>query len=163
MRLRPLLPLLLLTGLLMPLWTGCTSESDRLYRRAKDAANEEGDYETAIRFVDDAIRLNPDEGRYYRRRGDWLRELGRQEEALEAYDRAVSAANPTVSAINKAISLCLDMGRLDEAQERIDRAATVLQNPDDLENLDELRARLSQMRAEAAASAVALEASPEEP
>jgi tetratricopeptide (TPR) repeat protein len=124
--------------------TGCASEADRLYRRAKDAANEEGDYETALRFVDQAIHLNPEEGRYHRRRGDWLDELGRMEEALEAFDTAMSTDSPSQSAHAKAIAICLDLGRLEEARERIERARSLISDPDTLGDLDELQARLDQ-------------------
>ena len=141
------IPLVTLIGLSTVLLTGCTSEADRLYRRAKDAANEEGNYELALEFVDQAIPLDPNEGRYHGRRGDWLRELGRLEEALEAYDRAIGATRPRLSSHLRAISLCLDLGRLEEAASRMGRAAQVLDNTDVLEELDELRQRLGQQRA----------------
>ncbi|MBN1475719.1 tetratricopeptide repeat protein, partial [Candidatus Sumerlaeota bacterium] len=124
--------------------SGCASEADRLYRRAKDAANEEGDYETALRFVDQAIHLNPEEGRYHRRRGDWLEELGRMDEALEAFDTAISVDYPSQSAHAKAIDICIDLGRFDEARERIDHARSLISDPDTLEDLDALQARLDQ-------------------
>lgn len=158
---------LALVGLTVHLLGGCTSEADRLYRRAKDAAQEEGDYENAIRFVDDAIRLDPGEGRYYRRRGDWLRDLGRHDEAIQSYDSAVTADRPVLSAHLKAIDLCLDLGRLDEAAARIEVAATQLRDPDDLETLEEHRARLQILRSAAAASpspeTTAVAASPASP
>ncbi|NUP89524.1 MAG: hypothetical protein HUU25_06860 [Candidatus Sumerlaeia bacterium] len=147
--LRRLLTVLTLAGFAAALLTGCSSEADRLYRRAKDAAREDNDYEAAVRYVDQAIALMPDEGRYHRRRGDWLRELDRNEEALESYDRAAEAGAPSESAFAKAISLCLEMGRLEEAQERIERARLVVEDPQELEDIEELAEELAQLRNQA--------------
>lgn len=148
MTLRRLLFPLLLLGLMAALLSACTSESDRLYRRAKDAASEDNDYEAAIRYIDQAIALNPSEGRYHRRRGDWLRELDRGDEALESYRRATEAEVVSESAFGKAISLCLELGRYDAAQEWIDRARSTVTEADVLEKVEELAQELAQLRSQ---------------
>lgn len=126
----------------------CSNEADRLYRRAKDAANDDGDYEAAIELVNRAIEIDPSEGRLYRRKGDWLRELERIDEALAAYDMAVTVDNPSDSAHSKGIELCLDLNRLDEAEGWIQRAEADLTDPDDRRELEEFTVRLEQLRAE---------------
>ncbi|MDP5241245.1 tetratricopeptide repeat protein [Uliginosibacterium sp. 31-16] len=76
-----------------------------------------GDDESAVRWIGQALTLNPGFAAAHVNLGLALRRLGRHEEALETYDRAIAIAPDVVEAHFNRGNLLRDMGRTQDAFE----------------------------------------------
>jgi len=87
-----------------------------------------GEYDTALSYVESAIKLKPDDNEAWYVKGVSLDALGRHEEALKAYDKAIEL-NPDLAAswTNKGAALDA-LGRHEEALKAYDKAIEL--NPD---------------------------------
>ncbi len=95
----------------------------------------------ALALLDEAISLQPDEGRTHLLRGLVLKRLGRFEEAEQACRRALELGEDSIELHNNLGNLLLGMGRVDEAQASFERALALEPgNATVLENLERVRA-----------------------
>jgi tetratricopeptide (TPR) repeat protein len=62
--------------------------ADYFYRMAREAAHS-GDIPQALRYIDDALAIDPDFAAVWHEKGNCLDELGRCEEAVSNYDKAL--------------------------------------------------------------------------
>jgi tetratricopeptide (TPR) repeat protein len=65
------------------------------FRALGDARFDQGDFEGAIAFYDEAIALHPHDDFVWSCRGASLAKLGRHAEAIESYDKAVTLSPAT--------------------------------------------------------------------
>jgi len=76
----------------------------------------------ALKLIDQAIALNPNDGVTYSNKGNILKELGRYEEALAALDTAIKLAPTYVEAYSNMGNVLQDLYRYEDALEWYDRA-----------------------------------------
>jgi len=95
----------------------------------------------ALALLDEAIALQPQDGRTHLLRGLVLKRLGRIEESEQACRRAIELGEDSVEVHNNLGNLLLGTGRIDEAEACFRRALVVDPgNARVLENLERVRA-----------------------
>ena len=94
-------------------------------------ASQQGNYETAVRLINQAIQQFPDSDIYYNNMGNALARLNRIDEAIDAYMEALRINPDSVDAINNLATNLKESGRADEALGYFKRALAI--NPDAVE------------------------------
>jgi tetratricopeptide (TPR) repeat protein len=80
-------------------------------------AREQGEYDAALEYIDQSLRINPDQSDLHFLRADVLQKQDRDYEALSEY-RSILERNPNnVYAQNEIKELCLRKGNYDEAEQ----------------------------------------------
>jgi Flp pilus assembly protein TadD len=85
-------------------------------------AREEGDRATAIRELQTAVRLEPNNGAAMREMGSYLLSIGDPQLASRFYVRAIEANSQDRSAMGYLACALVRLGRFDEAQRFLSRA-----------------------------------------
>jgi tetratricopeptide (TPR) repeat protein len=86
-----------------------------------------GKFKKAVKTIDNAIKLNPDNVRYWNDKGAFLSQLNFTVKAHNAFDRAISIESNNYSWSNKGILYCR-YGKLNEALDCFEKAIDLDEN-----------------------------------
>jgi tetratricopeptide (TPR) repeat protein len=92
------------------------------------ALQEQGRYEEALKVVDKALQLSPDDAELWRQMGDVLVQQRRYDQALQSYQHALKLNPDHADALYKIGALLEQFGRYDEAIAHLDRCNKALPN-----------------------------------
>ncbi len=115
MRIKSFGIILIFLGLLHPVWS--QADVQELYRRGA-AAQDQGDYYTALELYRTALEANPSYLEPLQGTASCYFALGEYDEALNYVDLARRYARENLDLINLEGRILLGLGRFDEAQER---------------------------------------------
>jgi tetratricopeptide (TPR) repeat protein len=97
-------------------------------------AFDSGEFDDALKHLDRALEINPDDDEGWYNRGIALDDLGRYEEAIASYDRAIEIKPDDDGAWNNRGNALDELGRFDEAIASYDRAIEINPNDDQIWN-----------------------------
>lgn len=95
-------------------------------------AESRGDSDTARKYLDKAVKLNPNSAAVWRALGNYAQSHANRDKAVDAYARSMAAELPTTSLAHRFItrinqaSVLLDARRFDEADEQVDDLRSLL-------------------------------------
>jgi tetratricopeptide (TPR) repeat protein len=95
---------------------------------------QQGQYAEAIRQIDLALAINPNEAAAHTHRGAALKELNQPDEALASYDKAIAIDPNYADAYYNRGNVLREQGRFEEALADYDRAITLKPNHADTFN-----------------------------
>jgi predicted O-linked N-acetylglucosamine transferase (SPINDLY family) len=81
-----------------------------------------GEYDQAVRRIDQALKINPNVAAAHNNRGSVLKGLGRPKEALASYDRAIALKPDYADAFYNRGNVLRSLARFEEAVASYDRA-----------------------------------------
>ncbi len=106
-----------------PIIASGLSDLDNAWFDSGNRLFQEGEYDSAIKRYDEAIKNNPNSAYFWMLKGEALISLGKYNEAIECFDKvlAINSSFDNIVYANKALAL-LELDRLDESSMYIDKA-----------------------------------------